>query len=160
MLSYLLTISQNVGRHTIATSIIWWLSPSYPSEGEPHSRKRFWALIKIRKCDNSGVFPFKKDGISHSDSQVKADIINEQFSSVFTIEDTTSVLDMDPSPHPDMADITIHEPGVRKILLNLKVPQCPDEIPAKLLKSYLVSCISRPGDHSNCLETCSYHPSF
>ena len=136
-----------------------------PSEGEPHSLKRFWVFIKSRKWDNSGVSPLEKDGISHSDSQVKADILNKQFSSVFTNEDTASVPDMGPSPHPDMADINIHEPGVRKILSDLKPHSAadPDEIPARLLENFAsvlarpLSCIFKASsDHgSNCLETCS-----
>ena len=63
-----------------------------PSEGEPHSFERFWDFIKSRKCDNSVVPP-----------------LDQKFSSVFTNEDT-SVPDMGPSPHPDMADINIHKP--------------------------------------------------
>ena len=33
-----------------------------PSEGEPHSLKRFWVFIRSRKCDNSGVSPLEKMG--------------------------------------------------------------------------------------------------
>ena len=48
-----------------------------PSKGELHSLGRFWAFIKSKQCDNSGVSRPKKVGISHSDSQVKPDILNQ-----------------------------------------------------------------------------------
>ena len=52
---------------------------------------------------------------------------------------------MGPSPHPDMADINIHEPGVRKILSDLKPHSAagPEEIPARLLKNF-ASILARP----------------
>ena len=38
--------------------------------------KKFWSFTKSKKNDNSGVAPLKKNGIVHSDSQNKADILN------------------------------------------------------------------------------------
>ena len=82
-----------------------------PLEGEPHSQRdsepssgiwQKWCLSSLTPPP-----PLKKDGISHSDSHVKADILNQQYSSVFTNKDTTYVPDMGPSPHPDMVDISI-----------------------------------------------------
>jgi hypothetical protein len=46
--------------------------------------KRFWGFIKSKRCDNTGVAPLKHQtsGITYSD-KAKANILNEQFSSVF-----------------------------------------------------------------------------
>jgi len=40
--------------------------------------KRFWSFVKSKKCDNNGI---AEDG---SDPASKADILNKQFTSVFT----------------------------------------------------------------------------
>ena len=108
-------------------------------ETEPGNLKRFWSFIKSKKCDNSGVAPLKRDGVAHSDSQVKANILNDQFSSVFTKEDTPTIPSLGHSTHPDLARITVSEEGVQK-LLDLKIHSAagPDEIPARLpvLKEY------------------------
>ena len=55
-------------------------------ETDPESLKRFGSFIKSKKCDNSGVSPLKRDGVAHSDSQVKANIMYDKLSSVFTEE--------------------------------------------------------------------------
>ena len=49
-------------------------------------KKKFWSYIKSQKTDRSGVAPLKKDGITHSDSITKADLLNKQFASVFSHE--------------------------------------------------------------------------
>jgi hypothetical protein len=49
--------------------------------------KVFWQYIKSRKEENFGIAPLKKDGITSSGSRQKADILNDQFTSVFTKED-------------------------------------------------------------------------
>ncbi len=46
--------------------------------------KRFWSYIKSKRCENSGVAPLMKDGTLQSDSSTKANMLNNQFVSVFT----------------------------------------------------------------------------
>ena len=58
------------------------------------------------------VAPLKRDGLAHSDSQVKAKILNDQFSSVFTKEDTSTIPSLGHSTHHDLARITVSEEGV------------------------------------------------
>ena len=58
----------------------------------------------------------KRDGVAHSDSQVKANILNNQFSSVFTKEDTSTIPSLYHSTHPDLARITVSKQGVQKLL--------------------------------------------
>ena len=55
------------------------------------SPKNFWSFIKSKRCDNSSMAPLMKNGILHSDSESKANILNDQFTSVFTNEDTATL---------------------------------------------------------------------
>ena len=100
--------------------------------------KRFWGFIKSRRCESVGVAPLKDtDGLTYSDSESKANILNRQFSSVFNSnEDVNTIPRKGPSPHPDMDNITVTENGVRKLLGNLNIHKAagPDEIPTRLLK--------------------------
>ena len=51
--------------------------------------KRLWLFIKSKICDSTGVAPLSKGGNNHSGSLEKVNILNDQFTSVFTEEDTT-----------------------------------------------------------------------
>ncbi|XP_072169454.1 uncharacterized protein [Diadema setosum] len=58
--------------------------------------KRFWSFINSKRCDSSGVAPLKStDGSTYQDSASKCNILNSQFSSVFTraglVESSTDV---------------------------------------------------------------------
>ena len=103
-----------------------------------HQRpKRFWSYISSRKCDNNGVAPLRNtDGLIYSDAKSKADILNNQFSSVFTQEPKDNLPDLGISTHPEMTPITINEAGVRKLLQNIKPHKAagPDNIPARILR--------------------------
>ena len=99
--------------------------------------KKFWSFLKGKKQESSGVAPLRStDGLIHSDSGTKANILNAQFKSVFTKEDLSSMPDKGPSPYDTMAPITITTPGVQKLLQNLQPHKAtgPDSIPARLLK--------------------------
>jgi hypothetical protein len=60
------------------------------------------AFIKSKRCDFTCIAPLSKGGNNHSGSLEKANILNDQFTSVFTEEDTTNVPTMGPSPFPDL----------------------------------------------------------
>ena len=99
--------------------------------------KRFWSYIKGKKQESSGVSPLRNaDGIIHSEADVKANILNKQFVSVFTKEDTANIPDKGPSPYSSMNNITVRTKGVEKLLSNLQPDKAtgPDMIPARLLK--------------------------
>ena len=49
---------------------------------ENHKPKRLWSFIKSKRTDACGVAPLKRDGLTHSDAKVKADILNHQFTSI------------------------------------------------------------------------------
>ena len=98
--------------------------------------KKFWSFIKSRRSETTGVAPLRKEGILHSDPVNKANILNDQFVSVFTQEDMHNIPDKGDSPYPDLPEITIHPDGVRKLLQNINPHKAtgPDNIPGQLLK--------------------------
>ena len=108
------------------------------SEDLDKNPRRFWTYIKSRKQENEGVSSLiDQDGFLQSDSQKKADILNSQFQSVYTREDTSNLPDKGPSPHPTMENITVKIPGVIKLLKNLNPYKAagPDTIPTFILKT-------------------------
>ena len=100
--------------------------------------KKLYSFINSRRCDSSGVSLLKKGGIAHSDPKVKASILNEQFSSVFTEEDLTSTPSMSGNPFPSVPTFLVDNKGVHKLLLDLNPhkAQGPDNIPTRFLKEF------------------------
>ena len=47
-------------------------------------------IHKKQRCDSTGVAPLSKGGNNHSGSLEEANILNDQFTSVFPEEDTTN----------------------------------------------------------------------
>ena len=98
--------------------------------------KKFWSFIKSKRADSSGVAPLSRDGTLFSDSNTKANILNDQFTSVFSRETTDEIPSKGDSPYPTVPDINITAPGVLKLLNNINPNKAtgPDSIPGKLLK--------------------------
>ena len=98
--------------------------------------KKFWGFIKSKRAESSGVAPLRKEGILYSDNISKANILNEQFTSVFSKEDKNNILTKEGTYYPTVPDITIHQNGVLKLLRNINVHKAtgPDQIPGKLWK--------------------------
>lgn len=68
---------------------------------------------KDKKAEASGVAPLRNtDGLITIDPQARANILNEQFKSVFTTEDTSQAPDKGPSPFSTMNSISINPRGV------------------------------------------------
>ena len=114
------------------------ITPIEPETNEPYSNmKRFWTFIKHNKKDYSGVPPLNAHGKRADTSKEKANLLNEQFESVFTNSkpDASHVPDSS-SDFPCMDDIDITENGVFKLLNSLKVHKAagPDKITARVLK--------------------------
>ncbi len=76
------------------------------------------------------------DGITHSDPKSQSEILNDQFVSVFTKEDMSSIPSKGTSPYPDLPHITITGNGVNKRLwhLNPQKASGPDSIQTRILK--------------------------
>ena len=100
--------------------------------------KKFWAYVKSKGQDSVGVAPLKNaDGFLQSNSTKKAEILNEQFRTAFTAEDTSHIPSKGDSPFPAMDDIRVGEEGVHKLLKDLQIGKAmgPDSIPAFILKT-------------------------
>jgi hypothetical protein len=99
------------------------------------STKKFWGWIKSKKCDNTGVAPLKRNGVAYSDNKTKAEILNDQFVSVFSKEDET-IPDLGHSNHPTLPPITVECSGVRKLLRDINPHKAsgPDKISSQFLK--------------------------
>ena len=101
------------------------------------TNKPLWRYIKCRRHDKVGI------GTLHTPNNTpvihpgkKAQLLNEQFKSVFTSEDLEHIPSKEPSPYPSMSEITITTPGVQKLLseINPHKAHGPDNIPARVLK--------------------------
>ena len=121
------TPRKNARRHT--TSVICMVS-------DESSCKKLYSFVKAKKCGSSGVAPLKKYGITHNDESTNSEILNGQFLSAFTTEDTSSFPDLGASNYPDAPEIKVHPNGVRKLLKNLKPRKAtgPDDISLRFLK--------------------------
>ncbi|XP_048588419.1 uncharacterized protein LOC125572237 [Nematostella vectensis] len=75
---------------------------------KPSMGKRFWSFVKSRRRDTVGVAGLREtpDGNVITDSKTKAEILSNQFKSVFTVEDTSNLPVLPTSPFPDIADLT------------------------------------------------------
>ena len=83
--------------------------------------KKFWEYIKsLKNKDASWISPLKKYAVLVSDSKGKADIIDQQYASVFTEEEIDSIPDLGVSPHPTMPALVIQQTGIDKLLINLQ----------------------------------------
>ena len=100
--------------------------------------KRFWGFINSKKKDSSGVAPLKSsDGLTYSDPASKANILNDQFSSVFNSDEpSNNIKDMGDSDIPNMPDIHVTANGVEKLLRGLQIHKAtgPEGISTRLLK--------------------------
>lgn len=97
--------------------------------------KKFWSFIKNKKCDNNGVAPLLSNGVTHIDNRVKANILNKQFSSVFSTPDAIPFV-LEPSKFPSVGSIDIDVNGVSKLLHKLKPGKASgsDDIQSRFLK--------------------------
>ena len=84
-----------------------------------------------------GFIPIKKGGILHTDPPVKAELLNNQFQSVFVKGDVSSnIPTLDGDPFSSIGNLTITVAGVEKLLSHLAVHKAsgPDQIPNCFLK--------------------------
>ena len=98
--------------------------------------KLLWSYIQGKKKDQTGVASIRYNNQVYTDDQDKANILNQYFSSVFTVEDTLQTPVDTEDEVPEMQPISIHPTGVASLLSGLKPFKAtgPDDIPAYLLK--------------------------
>ena len=78
-------------------------------------------MVKRIKKDISGVGLPKVDGKLISDSKEKANVLNDQFKSVFNEKITNDLPDMGHSPFGPIESFIINVHGVTKLLKSLKI---------------------------------------
>ena len=111
------------------------VTPRESDLGEYGGMKRFWTFIKHQRSDHSSIAPLKVAGRLITDSRQKAETLNNQFQSVFTLETDFEFTPPQVS-YPALLPINITVPGVHKLLKNLKPGKAagPDGIGPKILK--------------------------
>ena len=101
---------------------------------EPRAKvqKNFWSYIKVTNKGRVGTPPLKDNGILNSDSKCKSEILNRRYQSVFSEEESSTVLTLTEPPSPTMPEIVVTQDGVKKLLLDLKENKgsSPDSIPS------------------------------
>ena len=108
-----------------------------PDPATDTNAKRLYSYVKSQKKDSSSVSPLRgPDGQTYSSPGRKANILNAQFSSVFTVEDEDDMPELEPALYEAMPEIYIHVNGVTKLLRGIKAHKTtgPDAIRARLLK--------------------------
>ena len=119
------------------------LTPDSESrEDKTKATKRFWTLIKHTKRDSVGIPQLKsQSGATVIDSRGKAELLNNQFLSVFskvtppTLSQLCKTLTVKkPTPMPD---IQVSTNGITKLLQDLKPHKAagPDQLSPMVLKS-------------------------
>ena len=102
-------------------------------QGDPGPFLRY---IRSQKQDNVGISPLKDGGNLHTDTMEKAEILSNQFKSVFTQEDTTVIPHLHDPDYPTLFLLEVIPIGVTKLLngVNPNKAQGPDEIPRRILQ--------------------------
>jgi len=102
---------------------------------DDNNNKRLWRYLKGTRKDSCCVSTLVADGKIGTDPSTKAEMLNRQFSSVFTRENQSTPYIMNQSPYPEMPAIHVSN-GVFKLLnqLNQHKANGPDNIPAVFLK--------------------------
>ena len=108
------------------------------SEAIKNNPKCFWSYVKRLKQENPGIGDFEVHGKVISDGGLKSEILNSQFSSVFTKEDLDNIPEMGSDPTPGLGPLIISEQGVSKQLSSLNSNKAcgPDQIPPWFLKTF------------------------
>ena len=110
-----------------------------PPDDRPQDSNKLWTFIKHRKSDTVGIAPLKDGGVLKDNPADKAEILNRQFKSVFTVERPEaeeSRPDAADRTYPNLPDLHITTPGIQKLLerLNPNKAMGPDELHPRVLK--------------------------
>jgi len=79
---------------------------------EDNETKPFWSYIEVRKQDSIGVAPVKKNDVLMNNSKDKAEILSDQFRSVFTHKEDGAVPELEGQNYPVIDPLTIKDNGV------------------------------------------------
>ena len=105
---------------------------------ENKNTKPFWNYIKKQRKDNTGIAPLKQKNVTTlaTDNKQKAEILNQQFKSVFTKEDNDTELKYHGNRTEPIDTLIVQNKGVSKLLQELSPNKAsgPDNIPNRILK--------------------------
>jgi len=102
---------------------------------EDNNTHPFWKFVKAQRQDNFGIPPLKHHGALHTDSKTKAQIMLDEFTSVFTCEDTFFIPRLKGHLYPDIDQLQLNQEGVAKLLSYTRYKASdPDNIPCRTLK--------------------------
>ena len=104
---------------------------------ETSNTKPFWNYVKSCRLDSFGIPPqMTSSGNLATSPKHKANGLNQQFQSVFSSENTQELPRVDDLGIPNLPPLMITEPGVYKLLTDLKEHKAsgPDGVPARVLK--------------------------
>jgi hypothetical protein len=138
----ILTVSLSILTGTLSGPVAlhdWdYLNNMLDPEKDNNSKKSR-KYIKSRKQDTMGIGTLKNNGVLAETAEQKAEMLNSQFTSVFTTENTTNMTSKGNSPFKPMKDIKISEKGVEKELNRLNPCKAtgPDKVPVRILKGFL-----------------------
>ena len=98
--------------------------------------KKFWSYIRSKRTDVLGVGVLRKDGKDITNSVEKAEVLNQQYASVFTKENANSTQSIGNHQFPMISNLEIESQGIAKLLSNLdpKKANGPDQLPTRVLK--------------------------
>ena len=110
----------------------WTYINNVINEGHQNNNtKPFWKYTKAKREDNIGIASLKNKGQLITDCLGRAEILVDQFLSVFTKEDDQPLPRVSRRVEEDLPPLKISEEGVLKLLRNIKVNKAagPDELP-------------------------------
>ena len=132
-------LKHNIRRETRKAYWDYVESIMVPNDEKPYNKdsKKLYSFIKHRKSDSIGIAPLKDRGQLKELPRDKAEILNEQFKSVFTDERPldNDILNMQ-QRHPDIDQLSITAPGIQKLLEQLQPHKAmgPDQLHPRVMK--------------------------
>ena len=112
----------------------------------PKISKRFWSYIKSTRKDNLGVGTLKSGDTEIVNSEQKAEVLSDQFASVFTDENLFNIPNMGPSTITDIPPLKFDVSGITSLYLLLGSKRsCDSHCPISSLYFYsIIANRSRP----------------
>ena len=98
---------QSQVRSALKQQCLKYLTSSLNSDCDNNRRKTFWRFIKSQKQDTTGISTLQTPTDQVTIPKEIAETLNNQFKSVFTVEDLESIPEMPASSYPSINNIDI-----------------------------------------------------
>ena len=108
---------------------------TYLTDNIKNNVRHFFKFFKSRRQDTTNISALKDNNTYVSTPEQKAQLLNNQFKSVFT-QEQIQLPNLQNSPYPTIPPLIITTEGIQKLLENLDTTKAtgPDKIPAFILK--------------------------